>query len=262
MIYEAVKMALDDAQMEPKDIDAILIGNMDHFEGINFSEMWCGIDAAPGYLKPVLKIATGGTTGSSRGICGYYNIASGIYKNILVVGWEKLNEGGATTGIITAFDAVLMGRRPHINWGVSKKDLEIVDAALRRLGLESLAMRYIDEMSGGELQKVAIARALVQEPKLILLDEPTSNLDLKNQVEVLGIIRRIVNEHTVAAVMTMHDLNAAFRYADKCIFIKNGKIFYAGSTQSVNAEIIETVYGLPVNIYKQDECLIVIPQAQ
>ncbi|MFX1464245.1 MAG: thiolase family protein [Promethearchaeota archaeon] len=106
MIYEAVKMALDDAQMEPKDIDAILIGNMDHFEGINFSEMWCGIEAAPGYLKPVVKIATGGTTGSSLGICGYYNIASGIYKNVLVVGWEKLNEGGATTGIITAFDPV------------------------------------------------------------------------------------------------------------------------------------------------------------
>jgi len=106
MIYEAVKMALDDAQMEPKDVDAILIGNMDHFEGVNFSEMWCGIDAAPGYLKPVVKIATGGTTGSSLGICGYYNVASGIYKNILVVGWEKLNEGGATTGIITAFDPV------------------------------------------------------------------------------------------------------------------------------------------------------------
>jgi acetyl-CoA C-acetyltransferase len=106
MIYEAVKMALDDAQMEPKDVDAVLIGNMDHFEGINFSEMWCGIDAAPGYLKPVVKIATGGTTGSSLGICGYYNIASGIYKNVLVVGWEKLNEGGATTGIITAFDPV------------------------------------------------------------------------------------------------------------------------------------------------------------
>jgi len=79
---------------------------MDHFEGINFSEMWYGIEAAPGYLKPVLKIATGGTTGASLAISGYYNIASGFYKNILVVGWEKLNEGGATTGIITAFDPV------------------------------------------------------------------------------------------------------------------------------------------------------------
>ena len=106
MIYEAVKMALDDAKLEPKDIDAVLIGNMDHFEGVNFSEMWCGIDAAPGYLKPVVKVATGGTTGSSLAICGYYNVASGIYNKVLVVGWEKLNEGGATTGIITAFDPV------------------------------------------------------------------------------------------------------------------------------------------------------------
>ena len=106
MVYEAVKMALDDAQMEPKDIDAILIGNMDHFEGVNFSELWCGLEGAPGYLKPVVKIATGGTTGSSLAISGYHNVASGIYDKVLVIGWEKLNEGGATTGIITAFDPV------------------------------------------------------------------------------------------------------------------------------------------------------------
>ena len=97
MIYEAVKMALDDAQLEPKDIDAVIIGNMDHFEGINFSELWTGIDAAPGYLKPVVKVATGGTTGSSLAICGYHNIASGIYDKVLVVGWEKLNEGWIIT---------------------------------------------------------------------------------------------------------------------------------------------------------------------
>ncbi|GAI07689.1 unnamed protein product, partial [marine sediment metagenome] len=72
----------------------------------NFSEMWCGIEAAPGYLKPVVKVATGGTTGSSLAICGYHNVASGIYNKILIVGWEKLQEGGATTGIITAFDPV------------------------------------------------------------------------------------------------------------------------------------------------------------
>lgn len=106
MIYEAVKNALDNAKLGPEDIDAVLIGNMDHFEGINFSELWCGIDAAPGYLKPVVKIATGGTTGSSLAISGYHNVASGIYDKVLVVGWEKLNEGGATTGIITAFDPV------------------------------------------------------------------------------------------------------------------------------------------------------------
>jgi iron complex transport system ATP-binding protein len=160
---------------------------------------------------------------------------------------------------LTAFDAVLMGRRPHVRWGVSRKDLETVDAALRRLGLESLSMRYVDEMSGGELQKVAIARALVQEPRLMLLDEPTSSLDLKNQVEILGIIRRVVSEHSVSAVMTMHDLNTALRYADKCIFLKDGRIYYVGPAEEVDAEIIEAVYGLPVEVIKQGRRVLVSP---
>ena len=161
---------------------------------------------------------------------------------------------------VTAFDAVLMGRRPHVRWGVSRHDLETVDAALRRLALKELAMRYIDKMSGGELQKVAIARALVQEPRLMLLDEPTSSLDLKNQVEILGIIRRVVSEHKVAAVMTMHDLNTALRYADKCIFLKNGKIFYVGSPLDVDAGIIENVYGVPVDVFKHGDRLLVAPK--
>jgi iron complex transport system ATP-binding protein len=161
---------------------------------------------------------------------------------------------------MTAFDAVLMGRRPHVRWGVARNDLEIVDAALRRLGLEGLSMRYIDELSGGELQKVAIARALVQEPKLILLDEPTSSLDLKNQVDILGLLRRVVSEHAMAAVMTMHDINAALRYADKCIFLKRGEIFYAGSARGLDAGIIEAVYGLPVEVFRQNGYLLVIPK--
>jgi iron complex transport system ATP-binding protein len=161
---------------------------------------------------------------------------------------------------VTAFDAVLMGRRPHMRWKVSRNDLETVNAALRQLGLTDLSMRYVDQMSGGELQKVAIARALVQEPRLMLLDEPTSSLDLKNQVEILGLLRRVVNEHKIAGVMTMHDLNTAFRYTDKCIFLKDGKIFFAGSPLEVDAEIIETVYGLPVDVYRQGGRLLVAPK--
>jgi iron complex transport system ATP-binding protein len=163
---------------------------------------------------------------------------------------------------VTAFDAVLMGRRPHVRWRVSRDDLETVNAALRQVGLTDLSMRYVDRMSGGELQKVAIARALVQEPRLMLLDEPTSSLDLKNQVEILGLIRRVVREHGIAAVMTMHDLNTAFRYADKCLFLRDGKIFFAGSPQKVDADIIEAVYGLPVDIYRQAGRLLVAPKRE
>jgi iron complex transport system ATP-binding protein len=104
-------------------------------------------------------------------------------------------------------------------------------------------------MSGGELQKVAIARALVQEPRLLLLDEPTSSLDMKNQIEILKIIRRVVDEHDVAAIMTMHNLNTALRHADKFLFLKDGKIFAAGDAADVTAEMIQAVYGLPVEIH-------------
>ena len=163
---------------------------------------------------------------------------------------------------LTAFDAVLMGRRPHVRWGVSSKDLQKVDAALRQLGLKDLSMRYVDRMSGGELQKVAIARALVQEPRLMLLDEPTSSLDLKNQVEILNLIRRVVTEHELAVVMTMHDLNTAFRYADACIFLRYREIFFVGPPANVDADIIEAVYGLPVDIYRQGGQLLVVPKIE
>ena len=166
------------------------------------------------------------------------------------------------TSRMTTFDAVLMGRRPHVRWGVSRHDLETVEAAIKQLGLAELSTRYIDQVSGGELQKIAIARALVQEPRLMLLDEPTASLDLKNQVDILRMIHRVVREHHMAAVMTLHDLNTALRWADKCIFLKKGRIFYAGPPLAVDAGIIETVYGLPVDVYEQGGRLMVAPREQ
>ena len=152
------------------------------------------------------------------------------------------------TGRLTAFDAVLLGRRPHIKWDVTEKDLQIVDSVFKLLSMEKLRLAYIDEMSGGELQKVAIARSLVQEPKILLLDEPTSSLDMKNQVEILTIIRQIVLEHRIAAIMTMHDLNQALRYADRFIFLKGGKVHAQGGAEVITPQVIEEVYGLPVII--------------
>ncbi len=164
-------------------------------------------------------------------------------------------------GRVTAFDAILMGRRPHIRWKVSERDLKVVDGAIKRLSLEPLALRYVDQMSGGEVQKISIARALVQEPKVLLFDEPTSSLDMKNQIDILNIIRQVVNEHEVSAVMTMHDLNTAFRYADKYVFLKDGSVYAAGGREVATPEVIEAVYGVPVEIIRNNGCPVVMPRA-
>jgi iron complex transport system ATP-binding protein len=160
---------------------------------------------------------------------------------------------------LTAFDAILLGRMPHIKWNISAEDVMLVEAVIKRLKLEDLALRYIDELSGGELQKVGIARALAQNPKLLLLDEPTSSLDLRNQLDILDIVRDVVRNEDVSAIMTMHDLNLAFRYADKFLFLKNGTIFAAGSIADISPQIIEEVYGVPVTIQNYQNVPVVIP---
>jgi iron complex transport system ATP-binding protein len=164
------------------------------------------------------------------------------------------------TGRLTGFDAVLLGRRPHIGWDITEKDLRIVDAAFKKFMIDHLRLHYLDEMSGGELQLIAIARAFVQEPKILLLDEPTSALDLKNQVEILDLIRNIVTDHRIAVVMTMHDLNTALRYADRFIFLKDQSIHTYGDRSIITENEIEAVYGVPVQIGELWGVPCVIPQ--
>jgi iron complex transport system ATP-binding protein len=163
------------------------------------------------------------------------------------------------TGPVTAFDAILLGRRPHVRWDVTQEDLLKVQAIIDQLHLGSLALRPINSMSGGELQKVMIARALVQEPCLLLLDEPTSSLDLKNQAEILAFLRMIVREHSLTAVLTMHDINQAIRFADRFLFLKEGEIFAAGSREIITPEMIEAVYGIPVTIAEVNGMPCVVP---
>jgi iron complex transport system ATP-binding protein len=116
-------------------------------------------------------------------------------------------------------------------------------------------------MSGGELQKVAIARAMVQEPEILLLDEPTSSLDLKNQVEILSMIHHVIVEHGMAGVMTMHDLNTALRFANAYLFLKDGQVYDAGRVEHISSEMIEAVYGLPVEIHSINGYPTVVPMA-
>ncbi|RZN60297.1 ABC transporter ATP-binding protein [Methanonatronarchaeum sp. AMET6-2] len=149
------------------------------------------------------------------------------------------------------FDTILMGRKPHTsNWGPQEKDLEIVSEIIETLNLEDISMKNINELSGGQKQKVLIGRALAQEAEILILDEPTSNLDLKHQLEVLQLIKKQKNRGT-SAVMAIHDLNQAKRYSDKLIMLKDGKIHSAGDPSILNQQNIRDVYGVKVNINRQ-----------
>ncbi|NPV28065.1 MAG: ABC transporter ATP-binding protein [Firmicutes bacterium] len=148
----------------------------------------------------------------------------------------------------TVFETVLMGRKPHLSWGVGKGDLEVVGAVLERLGLMDFAERYLSELSGGERQKVLIARALAQEPEVLLLDEPTSNLDVKHQLEVLEMVRDVAKQGK-CVLMVMHDLNMAVRFSDQLLMLKGGIVFAAGHPQAVlTPENIRAVYEVEAMI--------------
>lgn len=163
------------------------------------------------------------------------------------------------TPCYTVFDAVLLGRKPYIKWDVSDQDLEVTNQVLELLDLTDYSMRYLDELSGGELQKVVIARALAQEPDVLLFDEPTSSLDLKNQLEVLKIIQKVVKNKQVSAIVTMHDLNLAIRFAEKFLMLKDGEIFAAGGLEVITAANVESVYSIPVSVEQFGSVPVVLP---
>ena len=160
---------------------------------------------------------------------------------------------------VTAFDAILMGRKPHMGMRPRRSDLEKVDAVINHLNLSGLSLKTLDKMSGGERQKVCIARALAQETDILLMDEPTASLDLKNQTRILGLIRHIVKDHHMAAIMTMHDLNTALRYADRYVFLKDKTVYSTGKIQDITPEMIDHVYGVRVEIIHHKGFPLVIP---
>jgi iron complex transport system ATP-binding protein len=160
----------------------------------------------------------------------------------------------------TVFDAVLLGRKPHIKFEPHPEDIEVVKTMLRRCGLEEYALRYVDELSGGERQKVMLARALAQQPRALLLDEPTSSLDLRNQYEVFEMVRELSKRDKIAVIIVLHDLNLALRYCDRFMLVKDGSIFAYGGSEVMSSGNIETVYGVSVAVEMVRGVPVVIPR--
>ena len=160
---------------------------------------------------------------------------------------------------MTVFDAVLLGRKPYIMWDVKELDIKKAKEVLNKLFLQNIALRNISELSGGEFQKVMIARALAQEPEVLLLDEPTTNLDMKNQTEVMNLIRKITKEKNISTIMVIHDVNLALRYSDKFIFMKAGKVHQVGGKEIITEDNIWSIYGVKTNVIKNSDVLFVVP---
>lgn len=126
------------------------------------------------------------------------------------------------------------------------------------MGLTGMADNSVAEMSGGEQQKVMLARALAQEPQLLLLDEPTSNLDLRNQYEVMRMVSRVCHEQGITAIVVLHDLNLALRYCSRFLLLKDRRIYGMGGAEILTEQNIAAVYGIAVRVRDVDGQRIVI----
>ena len=145
------------------------------------------------------------------------------------------------------FDVVLLGRRPHINWTIGDVDRKKVSETLKFFNLEDFAFRNFNQLSGGERQRVIVAKAVSQDSSIFLMDEPTSDLDLKNQIEIMKKIKALVsdNDRGKAAIIAIHDINIAARFADFIFLLDKGEIRAKGTPEEVLTEKnIEQVFGV------------------
>lgn len=149
---------------------------------------------------------------------------------------------------MTVHDVVMLGRRPYMKWGFTPEDHAIVHEAMDRMGLNAMRGRFLGQLSGGEKQKVMLARALAQQPKALLLDEPTSALDIQNQYQVLKIVRNICHKDNMVAVGVIHDLNLALRFCDHFLLLKDGKVYRHGDRSILDSTALKEVYGVDAKV--------------
>ena len=156
---------------------------------------------------------------------------------------------------LSVVDTIMIGRHNHRRWGSRKKDLEMVYKAMKIMRIRDLADRKFNELSAGQHQKVSIARGLVQETQVLILDEPTANLDVKFQVYVMELLRGIAEKLGIIIITICHDLNVTAKYSHRVIMLERpGKIYAFGSPEEViTAENIEKVYGIKCRVVNEGE---------
>jgi len=161
-------------------------------------------------------------------------------------------------GALSVFDSILMGRVSYFGLKASLDDYLAVEKIIGDMGLQSFAHRNVDELSGGERQKIAIARAMAQEPKLMVFDEPTGNLDIANEQLIIEEAKKLARQKNISILSSLHDLNQALYFGDKFFFLKNGVVKYAGGKEIVTETAIRDIFDIDVRIVEIDNQKVIL----
>ena len=161
-------------------------------------------------------------------------------------------------GALSVFDSILMGRVAYFGLKAGHEDYVAVEKIIADMGLTAFAQRNVDELSGGERQKIAIARAMAQEPRLMVFDEPTGNLDIANEQLIIEEAKKLAKEKNISILSSLHDLNQALYFGDKFFFMKDGRIKYAGGREIVTAEVIKDIFDIDVKIVEIENQTVIL----
>lgn len=245
---------------------AVLIENLTFKYDIDEVLKKIDIDIQKGSFVSILGPNGSGKTTLLKNICNILKPDNGKIlinnKNVNNIKYKELakiiavvHQSSDIQFDFSVFDIVLMGRFPYIGRfkSESKKDIEIAKEAMINTGIWELRDKGINEISGGEKQRVMIARALAQQPEILILDEPISNLDIKYQVGILELCKKLNKEKNLTIIMTLHDINLAGRYSDYLILLDKGKVNIMDTPEKVlTQENISNVYDIKVDILKRN----------
>ena len=155
----------------------------------------------------------------------------------------------ASTAAITVFEAILVARQQSASWIVGDDDVEAVATIIDDLRLEPISLRYLSELSGGQRQMVAVAQSLARDPRVLLLDEPTSSLDLQRQLELLQLVRTLAAARSMTVLIALHDLNLVARFVDRLVILHQGRAYADGAPADVLTEMmLWHVYGVEARV--------------